>query len=141
MTKIYVSLEQAQRQIPVITRLMRDVMRLKRTLDELNTIEIEYDDTNGDEIDFIAMNKEFHRLSYQFYRKLELIEKKGCIVKDIDMGLVDFISLFNGREVCLCWRYGEDQIDYFHELDHGYPNRKPVKEIEQAESKEHKVEL
>jgi len=133
MIKKYVSLSQAQKSIPVVSRLMRDAMKLKKTLDELNTIEIEYDDTSSEDIDFIAMNKEFHRLSYQFYRKLEQIEFHGCMVKDVDMGLIDFISLFDGREICLCWRVGEENIEFYHEMDDGYANRKPVREIEQAE--------
>jgi len=117
MLKKYFNLEEAQKLVPSISRLMKDILRLKRTLDELNTLEIEYDDQTQEEINFIEMNKEFHRLSYQFYRKLGLIEKHGCIVKDVDIGLIDFFSLFEGREVLLCWRYGEDSINYFHEVE------------------------
>ncbi len=110
---------------------MRDVMHLKRSLDEINTIEIEYEDQAQEEIDFISINKEFHKLNYQFYRKLELLENHGCIVKDIDLGLIDFLSVFEGREILLCWRVGEQAIDFYHEIDQGYQDRKSIKEIEE----------
>ena len=103
MPRIYRTLEQAQQLIATVSPLMRDVMRLKRSLDELNTIEIEYDDEAQEEIDFISINKDFHRLNYQFYRKLELLEKQGCIVKDIDLGLIDFLSVFQGKEILHSW--------------------------------------
>ncbi|HLC84813.1 MAG TPA: DUF2203 domain-containing protein [Candidatus Nanoarchaeia archaeon] len=135
MPRIYRTLEQAQQLIATVSPLMRDVMRLKRSLDELNTIEIEYDDEAQEEIDFISINKDFHRLNYQFYRKLELLEKQGCIVKDIDLGLIDFLSVFQGKEILLCWRFGEDAIDFYHEIDQGYQDRKPIKEIEERLSK------
>lgn len=136
MKKTYFTLEQAQQKIPLISQLMTDVMKLRKALEDLNTIEIEYDDETSEEINFMSMNKEFHKLSYQFYRKLELIERQGCLVKDIDIGLVDFLSIFQGREVLLCWRFGEPSIDYFHEIEEGYGGRKSIDEIEQEIDKE-----
>ncbi len=131
MPRTYRTLEQAQQIIPTVSSLMRDVMHLKRSLDEINTIEIEYEDQAQEEIDFISINKEFHKLNYQFYRKLELLENHGCIVKDIDLGLIDFLSVFEGREILLCWRVGEQAIDFYHEIDQGYQDRKSIKEIEE----------
>ncbi len=47
-----------------------------------------------------------------------------CIeIKDINAGLADFRTLRDGREVYLCWRMGEQSIDYWHELDTGYGGR------------------
>jgi hypothetical protein len=52
----------------------------------------------------------------------------GVVVKDIDAGLVDFIGVRNDREVYLCWRYGEEEIGYWHELNAGVAGRRPVDE-------------
>lgn len=50
----------------------------------------------------------------------------GAVVKDTRSGLVDFYGHLDGRTVWLCWRYGEDRIDFFHELDSGFSGRKPL---------------
>jgi hypothetical protein len=54
------------------------------------------------------------------------IQELGCELKDIDMGLVDFPALREGRVVYLCWRYGEDRLRYWHELDAGFAGRQPL---------------
>ena len=50
----------------------------------------------------------------------------GAVVKDVRTGLVDFYGQLDGRTVWLCWRYGEERIDFFHELDTGFAHRKPL---------------
>lgn len=54
------------------------------------------------------------------------IREIGCIVKSIQEGLVDFPHLKDGREVYLCWKYGEDDIRYWHEVDGGFAGRMPL---------------
>ena len=54
------------------------------------------------------------------------IQDSGCVVKDLDEGLVDFPSLRGGREVFLCWKLGEERIGYWHGLDEGFAGRKPL---------------
>lgn len=56
------------------------------------------------------------------------IQALGVVIKDVDAGLVDFIGVRNGREVYLCWRYGEEEIGYWHELNAGFAGRRPVDE-------------
>lgn len=65
--------------------------------------------------DFIAIEKLVHR-----------IQSYGCILKDMNSGLLDFLSERDGREVYLCWRYGEAQVAYYHELHTGFSGRRPV---------------
>jgi hypothetical protein len=50
----------------------------------------------------------------------------GAAVKDPDTGLVDFPAMRQGEEVCLCWRVGEDEIEYWHGLEEGFAGRKPL---------------
>jgi hypothetical protein len=57
---------------------------------------------------------------------LEEIEGLGGVTKDLEMGLVDFLHLREGREVNLCWKYGEKKITHWHGLDEGYARRKPL---------------
>ena len=41
----------------------------------------------------------------------------------LQYGLVDFPTTYHGRWVYLCWRKGEPQIMYWHEIDAGYGGR------------------
>ena len=52
----------------------------------------------------------------------------GCLIKDLDIGLVDFPTLYHGKEVYLCWRLGEPSIDFWHGVDEGFRGRKPIDE-------------
>jgi hypothetical protein len=54
------------------------------------------------------------------------IEALGCVLKDLDTGLVDFPALREGREVYLCWRLGEPTIAWWHDLDTGFAGRQPL---------------
>ena len=54
------------------------------------------------------------------------IHEVGALVKDLDVGLVDFPATRGGEDVLLCWRLGEDEIGFWHGLDEGYSGRKPL---------------
>jgi hypothetical protein len=54
------------------------------------------------------------------------VQGLGGVVKDPKTGLVDFYGRINGRVVWLCWRYGEDTIGYYHDLESGYTGRRPL---------------
>jgi hypothetical protein len=54
------------------------------------------------------------------------MEDRGVLVKDLDVGLIDFPTLYRGREVYLCWRMDEDDIDFWHGTDEGFAGRKLI---------------
>jgi hypothetical protein len=56
----------------------------------------------------------------------EEVQSLGGVVKDPRIGLVDFYGRVEGRTVWLCWRYGEDAIGYYHDLDAGFSARRPL---------------
>jgi hypothetical protein len=57
---------------------------------------------------------------------LNHILETGCIIKDLDTGLLDFPSRINNEDVYLCWRLGEDRIRFYHRQDEGFAGRKPL---------------
>jgi hypothetical protein len=57
---------------------------------------------------------------------VERIRELGVLIKDVNTGLLDFPSLRDGRQVYLCWRYGEDDIRYWHDVDAGFAGRQPI---------------
>lgn len=70
--------------------------------------------------------EEISELSEAANKLNEEIQHKGCILKDLDNGLVDFPSMRGGREVYLCWCLGEERVSYWHELDTGFASRQPL---------------
>lgn len=56
----------------------------------------------------------------------EEIHAEGVLIKDIEIGLVDFPALLDGREVLLCWKLGESRIEHWHGADEGFFGRKPI---------------
>jgi hypothetical protein len=72
------------------------------------------------------MRAEHQRLSEVIRSALERIESTGCVVKDLEAGLLDFPAVINDEEVYLCWRLGEDRIRFYHRQDEGFDGRKPL---------------
>jgi hypothetical protein len=58
------------------------------------------------------------------------LDQRGIVLRDIPTGLVDFPALVAGRQVWLCWRLGEDRVDWWHELTAGVAGRRPLIELE-----------
>lgn len=54
------------------------------------------------------------------------IKSFGCVIKNFEAGLIDFLAQIDGRDVYLCWRYGEDQVQFYHELHTGFRGRKAI---------------
>lgn len=57
---------------------------------------------------------------------MESIEETGCQLKDIETGLVDFPTLYLGKEVYLCWKLGEKGINFWHHVEDGFRGRQPI---------------
>ena len=65
----------------------------------------------------------------RFRAELAAIARHGCILRDLELGLVDFYTMAQGRVVCLCWRRGEPRIGHWHPLDEGFSGRRPLSEL------------
>jgi hypothetical protein len=66
--------------------------------------------------------REFERLDALIHQ----VQDTGVLFKDINLGLLDFPALRNGREVYLCWKHGEKDIEFWHKIEAGYAGRRPI---------------
>ena len=64
--------------------------------------------------------------AYSLYLAIERIQKLGVLLKDLDMGLLDFPHERDGRVVFLCWHPPEERVQYWHEVEAGYAGRRPL---------------
>ena len=80
-----------------------------------------------------ATRAEREQFATQLKEALNRIQEAGCLVKDLDEGLVDFPALRGGEEVFFCWKLGEERIGYWHGLEEGFAGRKPLDDVEPEE--------
>lgn len=71
---------------------------------------------------------EFYVFAAELEKGVKAITAMGVVVKDLDQGLVDFLGTRSGREIYLCWRHGEEDIAYWHEINTGFAGRRPLDE-------------
>jgi hypothetical protein len=64
--------------------------------------------------------------AYNLYLAIGRIQELGVILKDLDMGLLDFPHEREGRVVFLCWHPPEEQVEFWHEIETGYAGRQPL---------------
>ena len=123
--KNYFSLSEANRALALVRRIVADVVRDYRKLHALRDACRTYD-ARGRQNKAEQARQEYVALTDHLAELKEELETIGCELKDFRMGLVDFPSWRDGREVCLCWRHGEDRVTHWHELDVGFAGRQPI---------------
>ncbi len=123
--KRYFTLEEANRCIP---ELIEEISLLRTIRDELAmyhakvTPLLEVVSTNGGS----QWTPVLLKATANFQDALARIEDRGCHLKGIDPGLVDFPHLREGKEVYLCWQVGETKIRYWHDIEDGFDGRQPL---------------
>jgi hypothetical protein len=73
-----------------------------------------------------TLRAQHQQLADSLKSALHRILETGCLIKDLEVGLLDFPALLNNEEVYLCWRLGEDRIRFYHRQDEGFAGRKPI---------------
>ncbi len=76
-----------------------------------------------------APASQMYGLFVRFEQLLRAINALGVEVKDPSSGLCDFPALHHGRDIYLCWRLGEPQVEWWHEMHNGFAGRRHVNEL------------
>ncbi len=69
-------------------------------------------------------------LADQVATAVERVNALGCVLKDIEAGLVDFYALREDEPVFLCWQLGEPAVAHWHSLEGGFAAREPIEGVE-----------
>ncbi len=129
----YFTLPQAESLLPEVERFLRDALFHKSEAEKAHQ---ELEDTSdrirasgGMRVNpgqLLAVRARLDTSVAALKDALERIEAAGALVKDLDIGLIDFLSRFQDRDVCLCWKLGESGIGFWHSVDEGFQGRKPI---------------
>lgn len=121
----YFSLDEANKALESVRPLMDELQALRQRILASRPEAwpaIEKAAGNGGNRAMSEMVREFEKLDSLVHQ----IQDTGAVLKDINLGLLDFPALRDGEEVYLCWQYGEADIAYWHEIDAGYAGRQPI---------------
>jgi hypothetical protein len=121
------TVEQAQRMLTGISSLVQEIVSLKQKLDArgFDIYRHQYfggSGPNGDRF-FPPEVEKLVKIAQNLHRK-------GIIIKSMEDGLIDFPHIrSNNQEVYLCWKFGEDDIRFWHRIEDGFAGRKPIDEL------------
>jgi hypothetical protein len=127
------TLAEAQGLIPRVDRLLREAIAFKASFDEaekqIQSFQERVAMMGGISVDrdrAIEARTMREGAASQLRNAIEQVQEVGCLIKDLDIGLIDFPTTYRGNEVYLCWKLGEDAIDYWHGIDEGFRGRKKI---------------
>lgn len=110
---------QANRTLPLVRRIVGDLLSLGR---ELQRVSQRPDQTGARE--------RMGELDGRIRDLLAELERIGCTYKDwgFEYGLVDFPGEIHGESVLLCWRSDEEAVVWYHRPESGFAGRQPIPE-------------
>ncbi len=124
---MYFDVDGVRKLLPKVKVHVEKLMKLHRSLEILDGIEIENEDGDRElDMTIAKLNMDYHKKMYLYHKYMAQLYAAGAIVKDLDIGLVDFYSKHEGRDILLCWMYGEEDIQFWHDEECGFQGRQSV---------------
>jgi hypothetical protein len=127
------TLNEAQELLPILEGLLRNASDGKKRADE---IDAEFQQVNSrimmhgglslDIVPLARLRAERDKLTQNITDTLAEIAAMGVQIKDLEIGLLDFPCLVDGKVVLLCWKLGEETITHWHGTEEGFAGRKPI---------------
>jgi hypothetical protein len=129
------NLDRAERLLPKVEQLLRIALEEKSRISTLGREQakmieriIVQGGTRVNPAQFSTCKQGKEEAAARLRQTAEEIESLGCLLKDLDIGLVDFPSKLGDRELYLCWKLGEPHIQFWHYVEEGFAGRKPLDE-------------
>jgi hypothetical protein len=128
------TLKEANDILPQLTPKLQELRATREVIlkleVEIDTLELLADKNSNESLPPSVSKKveEYTKLVNRFYALIDEIHETGCILKDVDIGLVDFYTLYKGKVVYLCWRLGEPEVGFWHDIGSGYSNRQKLED-------------
>jgi hypothetical protein len=129
----YFTLAEAERLLPEVEPLMREAVARRAEHDaaekalKLRFRRIQL--AGGSLVDrsaILSLQSRRDAAAHGVQHSLQAVSELGALVKDLDIGLIDFLTRYHDRDVCLCWRLGEDGIRFWHGTEDGFRGRRRI---------------
>ena|SRR5579862_3408137 len=121
------TLEQANRSLPLVQRVVGDIVGTHAKVVKMQSA-VEQSGAKSQELQHQIDDAMRHLDDY-----MDELTEIGCELKDYQSGLIDFTGRHQGRDVCLCWRLGEQSVGHWHEIDSGFAGRQPVALLKESD--------
>jgi hypothetical protein len=128
------TLQEANRSLPLVKRVVGDIVRTHATAMKLrHELERQQPAASGKNASQPPPQQSLQAQLDACMHKLEdfvdELSEIGCELKDYETGLIDFVGRHDGRDVYLCWKLGEERITHWHELDSGFAGRQSISKL------------
>jgi hypothetical protein len=130
MPRKYFTLAEANRTLPLVKRIVSDIVALhprwRDLVGQYELVAAQAKPEWGESPEQIELRTRIDAVAREIDQYLAELASVGCVFKGFEQGLVDFYGTLDGRDVFWCWRVGEDRIEHWHELEGGYAGRQPI---------------
>ena len=120
------TLAQANRTLPFVARVVGDLVAKAA---EYRRLEAQRRDLAAKGAPADEVEERLERLEGELEKVAQELGPIGCELKDLDRGLIDFPARNGDEPIYLCWKPGEERIDFWHTLDSGFAGRRPIAEL------------
>ena len=133
MPRKYFTLDQANKTLPLVRKIVSDITSLHPVWRDLvyryELVAAQSDPKWGESTEQVALRTQIEAVARQINGYMVELEEIGCVFKGFEEGLVDFYGQLDGREMFWCWKQGEERISHWHELEAGFAGRQPIPEL------------
>ena len=123
---ILFTVDQANTILPKVKKRFDEILFCKNNVIDIQEELQNLSDSNCSFEKFITKKQELNHAVTSLYSMIQKLEDMGVMIKSVDEGLLDFPSIRYDEEIWLCWKFGENQVKFWHRKEEGFMGRKPI---------------
>ncbi len=123
---ILFTVDKANTILPKVKKRFDEILCCKNNVMDIQEELQNLSDSNCGFEKFIKKKQELNHAVTALYNMIQELEDMGIMIKSVDEGLLDFPSIRYDEEIWLCWKFGENQVKFWHRKEEGFMGRKPI---------------
>ena len=123
---ILFTVDKANTILPKVKKRFDEILCCKNNVMDIQEELQNLSDSNRGFEKFIKKKQELNHAVTSLYNMIQELEDMGIMIKSVDEGLLDFPSIRDDEEIWLCWKFGENQVKFWHRKEEGFMGRKPI---------------